>query len=118
MQAHPELFADQLRAILLAARQIEPGCCFAMVTSPEVVWARRVLDRVRLDMAAPELPVGVMVEVPAAAIRAADFASLVDFIGVGTNDLSQYTQGRRPNQCRRSRAGQTGRASGAGPHPR
>lgn len=93
MRHHPELFANQLRAILIASRTIEARLLLPMVTSPdEVLWARQVLDRVRLEVAGPPMPVGVMIEVPAAAIRAADFAPIVDFVSMGTNDLSQYTQ--------------------------
>lgn len=86
-----DAFADQLRGIALAARHTPVRVMFPMVTHPgEVAWARRVLDDVLAEVGPVELPVGIMVEVPAAALRAADFAGLIDFASVGTNDLAQY----------------------------
>ncbi|WP_328701955.1 putative PEP-binding protein [Aestuariimicrobium ganziense] len=92
MRRAPELFRDQLRGIVLASQRTPVRVMFPMVTEPEeVVWARSVLDEVTSEVGADSVPVGIMVEVPAVALRIAEFAPLVDFVSVGTNDLTQYT---------------------------
>ena len=89
----PELLETQLRAALRTAAEHPLKVMFPMVaTLDEFRRARAVLDDVRAGLPTPvELEVGVMIEVPAAALAAEQFAPELDFFSLGTNDLTQYT---------------------------
>jgi phosphoenolpyruvate-protein phosphotransferase (PTS system enzyme I) len=92
--ARPEVFRVQLRALARAAATGDLKIMLPMVTEPrELDAARAMLDEVVADLQASGIeaataPLGMMIEVPAAALTAASFAA--DFYSIGSNDLVQY----------------------------
>lgn len=88
----PEILRTQLRAILRAAPFGKVRLMFPMVgLLSELRDAKAILEEERQRLGAAPIETGIMVEIPAAAIMAAQFAREADFFSIGSNDLTQYT---------------------------
>jgi phosphoenolpyruvate-protein phosphotransferase/dihydroxyacetone kinase phosphotransfer subunit len=89
---HRDLLRDQLAAMCETARRFPIDIMFPMVATPgELIEARQVLTEAAGPSGLPDgLRVGTMIEVPAAALKIEAFLPYVDFVSIGTNDLTQY----------------------------
>ena len=113
-----EVFLPQVRAILRAAATYDLRVMLPMVATPEeVVTARALIEQALQDLQstghlARSIPIGIMVETPAAALTLDHFRGLIDFASIGTNDLVQYTYAvDRTNAQVRERAKPSGVAT-------
>jgi phosphoenolpyruvate-protein phosphotransferase len=97
MTAYPEFFQTQLRAILRAGVHGRVSILFPMIsTVEEVRRIKKMVRRTREELKragvalAADMPLGIMLEVPAAALCIDELLGEVDFVSIGSNDLVQY----------------------------
>lgn len=96
--AEPQLFRTQLRALLRASVHGNLKILVPMLSgASEIIQTLQLIDSVKEELSAQkipfreDIPVGGMIEIPAAALALGAFVKRLDFLSIGTNDLIQYT---------------------------